>query len=827
MYNDIQHLLTVNVGFVHLIFVIVVIIALGITIMGLKAVLTALSIALSSSIGLTHNDTDNGYNTTANLGFRAGNSQVEGFVDFIVPLWRQDNNHLFFNPRFLLADEGNNQFNLGIGFRHLFDNRGILGANLYFDSRESNLGFRYKQFGTGLEWLGNKFDARINAYEAQDEVELANSFATTETQINRSVSTNRSSTTSVNRFGIETPTAAGNSVSQNVQTDISTTTITNRTTTTRRTTTNRTFEQFEGALDGWDAEVGFKLPFKKGPEIRLFGGYYSYENPFEGDDISGAKARLEIRSGQYLSFDFELYENSFDQSEPGNDYFVGARLEVPLTGKNTWKNVLKNLFGNPNRSLEDRLHHEMVIRDVRIHTQISDPQENESLRSQTVAESSNTKTATETVTNSSTGTETLAENLFFVDDDNTGTQTGTVENPYRTVADAVAAAPTNTTVFVCEFGGGVCDLGGGGGTYNETTGVTLKSGQTITSTIAGVGGSAGFTTQNRPIITNSAQATNTGVINTALGGNTINRLNIQARNSSNRNGIQNNNNTGTVDIINSQISTSARNSNAIRNNNTTGNINITNSTLITTGVAPTGQAVTSNAVFNDATTGNVSITNSILSTAGLSSDGVRNRDTNGSITFSNNTFTSTGRNGRAVFNLRTNGLVTVNNNTITTNGLLAEGIQNRESTGLINISNNTITTSGDGSTGIFNQRNTGAIAITNNTIMTDGINSEGIDNSRTRENVTITGNTITTLGTGGSHAVNNRNTESQVTISNNTLNTNQTSAFGVQNNNTGAGSIDINNNTICVVAGGTHVNISGTSSVTQSGNTQITQATCP
>ncbi|MGH1428315.1 MAG: right-handed parallel beta-helix repeat-containing protein [Arenicella sp.] len=738
------------------------------------------------------NEASTQLDTTAHFGLRAGSSQIEGYVDFIIPIWKQDNHHLFFNPRFLLADEGNNQINVGIGFRHLFDKRGILGANLFLDSRESNLSNRYQQIGAGLEWLSNHVDARINLYESLDDVELVNRFETSETQTNQQVSATRSSDIQTSRTGITRPTASGNTVSQRVQTNTTTTTTTNRTTTTRRITTNRTFEQFEGTLDGWDAEVGFKLPLQKGPEIRLFGGYYSYDNPFNSDNISGAKARIEVRSGPYLSFDAEFFEDSFDQNESGNDYFIGARLEVPLNGETSWKQIFGNLFGNPNRSLKNRLHRQMVMRDVRIHTQISDPQEDESLRSQTIVESTQTKTQVKTETESSIENEAIAENVFFVDADNAGTETGSVESPFDTIAEAVAAAPANATVFVCESGGGVCDLNGGGGTYNETTGVTLQSGQTLTSTIAGVGGSNSFTTQNRPNITNSAQATNTGVINTSMtGGNTINRLAITARNANNRHGVFNNQ-SGTVRVIDSNISATGNNGNAILNSNSSGPITISSNTL---------------------------------TTSGNNGDGVENNATTGNILVTNNTFTGNGSNTRGVFNLNTVGTVTVSNNNVSTNGNNAEGIQNNNAQGAVLITNNTINTTGSNGTailtnnsssgsitargntivtvdgdGIVSSGSSGAITTENNTVTTSGNNREGILNSNTTNNIIIAGNTVTTNGS-NSEAIQNNNSTGNISVTGNTVMTNGTDAEGIFNNNNAATpaagtSTTVSNNTI-------------------------------
>lgn len=764
-----------------------------------------LSLVLSSTVCFAHEAEDSSHNTTAHIGFRAGDSRIEGYVDFIVPIWKDTQHHLFFNPRLLLADEGNNQINAGIAYRYLLKDRGVLGANLFYDSRESNRGFRFEQFGAGLEWLGKTFDARVNVYNAQDDLELVDTFQTSETETTQQVSTSQSTAIQTNTFGSATPVATGNSISQSVQTNTTVQTITTQSITTRSVTTDRTFEQFEGALDGWDAEIGYKLPIKAAAEVRLFGGYYAYDNPFNGgDDIRGAKARLQIRSGRYLTFDVEYFEDSFDPSERGSDFFVGARLEVPLTGKTTWKKVLANLWGNPHRSLEDRLHHELIIRDVRIHTDVSDPIEDETQRIETITQSTQTQTSVESETTSSTSTEQIASNVFFVDPENAGAVTGTVENPFQTIAAAVTAAPTNATVFVCEAGGGVCDFNGGGGTHDEVNGVTLAPGQTLTSTIAGVGGGPSLTTQDKPIITSSGQAANTGVINTTSG-NTINRLVIETIGSNARHGVFNNASSGTTTINDSHITTNGNNSDAILSTQTTGTVLITNNKLTTNG------ALNSNTIENNGTTGNVTVSGNTLVSNSQNGDGIENNGSTGNITISNNTFTGTAQNSRGIFNSATTGEVTISDNTLNTTGVNAEGIQNSNTLAPISITNNTITTSNSASQGILNTNISDTVTITGNNITTTGSTGTGIlttttssgdivisdntiatsdaDGIRTNQhsgNITIEDNTISTDGAPNREGILSLNSTGDIAITGNTVTTNGTLAEGIFNSNTAA-----------------------------------------
>ena len=290
--------------------------------------------------------------SSARIGLRAGNSTIESYADFIFPYSISDKALVFLNPRFLLGDEGVNQINIGVGARYLFDKHGVVGTNLYYDKRTSPLGVGFNQAGLGLEWLGKSFDVRANLYRANDDIVLVNEFGTEETRTESSSRSSRavetSSSTKLSYSNAGAVTASGNNLVQTADETATTTTTTKVTTTTTTTTnvfrTQRQFEQFQGALDGWDMEVGYKLPLKIGPEVRLFAGYYGYEDPFENNhQLSGAKARAEIRASEYLTFDAEVYEHERN----GSDYFVGFRLAVPLEGKNIWQNFNCLLYTSP------------------------------------------------------------------------------------------------------------------------------------------------------------------------------------------------------------------------------------------------------------------------------------------------------------------------------------------------------------------------------------------------------------------------------------------------------------------------------------------------
>ncbi len=135
------------------------------------------------------------------FGTRLGEETVEGFADLIYPLVGNENNVLFFNPRFSLKDEGANEANIGLGYRRRLADWLVGGANIYFDSRRSVHHNRFNQWGAGVEMLTEYIDFRANFYDADNDKELIGSYG--ETSVARSTRTTASSRTSSSHHRIK------------------------------------------------------------------------------------------------------------------------------------------------------------------------------------------------------------------------------------------------------------------------------------------------------------------------------------------------------------------------------------------------------------------------------------------------------------------------------------------------------------------------------------------------------------------------------------------------------------------------------------------------
>ncbi len=474
------------------------------------AVLTCILLLLASTTPASGEETGTASDFgQATFGVRMGDETGEGFLDFLIPAIRSDNGVFFVNPRVALKNEGANEFNLGMGYRHLVGNDlAVVGANVYYDSRQSVHGNRFNQFGAGLEILGRWLDFRFNYYDADNSPQLYNQYTTTETTTATSTLVQNSTVTTTS-YG--EPYASGYALW--VEQQITSTTRQTIRQITRTTETTRLFKEYEAGMDGFDTELGFLLPLpEEMPECRIFGGYYSYDNDF-GEDIRGVKGRIEIRTGPYLTLDGEVFE---DEELNGSSYFIGFRLQIPLKGSYTWEEIRKGLTRSAHPDLRRRMLSEMVIRDVRVQKEESGPVEERSALRRTETVTSKTIAST-TRTSSGSNRLQVASDITFVDGDSRAPrQDGTAERPFRTIGGGVGHAAAGQTIFVA---------GMANRAYNEH--VRLRPGQTLTSTIHLPAGIRSYTSETVPTIrpTSGSRAVVTMADNT-----TVQRVHVVADN---------------------------------------------------------------------------------------------------------------------------------------------------------------------------------------------------------------------------------------------------------------------------------------------------------
>ena len=716
-----------------------------------------------------------------NFGARFGEEDLEGYSDMILPLLNNEQNIIFFNPRVSLAEEGANEFNLGLGYRRLVVDGLVLGGNIFMDSRESVHGNRFNQWGAGVELLSNFVDFRANYYDADNDKEKIGQYSTQsqETVSQTTSSTRASSTTTASQrpgpvVAYTDPYATGHGIyyDQYASTITDYTTRTNYTTTYRTTTTTTTttrwFEQYEAGMDGWDAELGFKLPLPIGPEVRLFGGYYSYDNTL-GDDVDGLKARLEVKTGPYLALDAEVFE---DETLNGSDFFVGARLQIPFSRDLSWSKFVDGLISMDHRSLDERMRSEMVQRDVRVQARDSDWEENAAKREVDVQStvstrtSKHSKTTVKSVQDGTPGgktTITLADKITFVDKDNFAdtSQDGTNEHPYGDanggIQKAVDNAGANTTIFVYEAGGKVNGINRDGsdvgGKYDEQ--VVMKPGQTITSeiTFSGHPTQTSYATLNKPLIHPSTVTYNNGTAAAVtMPENTTLRRMAVTTTQGNTSAVQVRPQLdgGPVRIEGNDLRTSGNGWACALDvaviQTSLDSLSVTGNTLSTSGTVDVWNPVPLILGVGEAKVGNITLSGNTISTVGVSTEGVIltiNSSTLGSVAITGNTISTTGPFSEGMtmeFAWGTSvDSLAVTGNAVNTTGLLADGMSFWTSHGATfgskDISGNTITTSGDTAHGIsFTNDNPPPVYeekdFINNIFNVSGLNSVNIkDNS--------------------------------------------------------------------------------------------------
>lgn len=339
-----------------------------------------------------------------------GDQQSEVFGDILVPVYQHQNDLIFVNPRGSWNDDDSQEFNFGIGGRHLFPDKSIIvGGNIFCDRRQTTLGNTFNQVGAGVEFLSQWLDARANCYLPENREKKVDEYV---------VATG----TSQEHAGYwYAPSAQGHVISQyGYEVDD-----------VYNLKTLQHYSISERAMEGFDAEIGSLLPIpglKEIADVKAFVGYFDY-NATYGSDVTGVKGRIEVRPVPAIYLDAGWYE---DTQLIGSRYSFGVRASIPFDlsrlsqGKNPFAGALSGFKVGHLKDLFPSRLTEMVIRDLHIRTDVSNP--TELVNDRRVLEKTLVSHERKDYT------ETLARDVTFVDNDNrSGVENGTWENPYRQI----------------------------------------------------------------------------------------------------------------------------------------------------------------------------------------------------------------------------------------------------------------------------------------------------------------------------------------------------------------------------------------------------------
>jgi len=109
---------------------------------------------------LSQSRLDVGYSTGQLIGIRQSYSEVGLFG----PIYLKDSSVSLVDFRVYRFENSQWGLSSGFSFRNKVKNGDIVGANLYYDLLQGKFNQIFNRLGLGLEWLGERFDFRFNAY---------------------------------------------------------------------------------------------------------------------------------------------------------------------------------------------------------------------------------------------------------------------------------------------------------------------------------------------------------------------------------------------------------------------------------------------------------------------------------------------------------------------------------------------------------------------------------------------------------------------------------------------------------------------------------------
>ena len=368
--------------------------------------------------------------TPVTLGIRAQEREVEGVGDVLIPLWRGPRSMVLSNVRAAASDHDEEELNIGLGVRHLVEAQVpfMVGGFVFYDGRWTKEHNRFDQLGLSAEFLSDWVDARFNYYLPNHDTMLVD-----RQEVETVAESRRVTETAETAWG--DPYGRMHSM---VQDRVTTWTRNERWT---RETTTHVVENWEAALEGWDAEIGVRLPLcERFFETRVFGGYQYFDHPFDGY-LKGAQGRIELRALEgRLLLDAQVFEN---RKLNLSDWRAGVRMRLPfeLSALAQGRNPFALPKGEGRADLRWRFD-EMLMRDPKIQIQKSGYVEDSAKRAV------EKRTETKTKTRVEEETAVLADGVTFVNADRgDDANPGTAEAPKGTVQGGVDGAQAGSRLY--------------------------------------------------------------------------------------------------------------------------------------------------------------------------------------------------------------------------------------------------------------------------------------------------------------------------------------------------------------------------------------------
>ncbi|MFT6332560.1 MAG: parallel beta-helix repeat protein, partial [Lentimonas sp.] len=310
----------------------------------------------------------NKYQPRIDLDYKWGNERNLGSLNLFIPVLQNSDNLLFIDSRGWLDNNNTKEGNIGLGFRRKINNELLLGAYAFYDAKSTKNDNKFIQGTFGIEALTINWDFRTNLYLAEKDRKNTNSSI-------------------VGGIYIQ-----GSNIIDGSQ-------------------------SYETNFDGFDIEVGRKMPFLE--DLTMSVSYYHFRNNNVDEKIDGYRARGKYsffsKNGHSLSL-----EGQYSYDNLRSDEFLGGIKYSYQFGKSGKDNNRKNQLS----AIEKRMTAE-VIRDVDIVTK-------ENAADPTTLKSANGED----------------QKILFVNNEAGGIQEGTMENPFKTLKDAEAASGEYDIIYV-------------------------------------------------------------------------------------------------------------------------------------------------------------------------------------------------------------------------------------------------------------------------------------------------------------------------------------------------------------------------------------------
>ncbi len=250
------------------------------------------------------------------INWRLGSERSILMSEIWAPLYQgyEGKDVLYADLRLMGDDKDNHEGNLGLGYRQIVDmpymGAGVAGINGWFDRRLTDRGSDFHQITTGVEWLGEDMDIRLNGY-----IPLSNSKS----------------------YNVPNASAQGPALSgTGIVVD-----------------TNGVL--LEEPQHGFDIEFGWELgaysEFVKDhtDSLRVYGGAYSF-NGDQSESVTGWRARIAID----LTRNVQIGSRFQRDDVRGSQGFLEATFRFPFGNKKSYRKhgLYARLDETPERDID-------------------------------------------------------------------------------------------------------------------------------------------------------------------------------------------------------------------------------------------------------------------------------------------------------------------------------------------------------------------------------------------------------------------------------------------------------------------------------------------